>query len=232
MEHLFLKASQMTTKIIPPYPPLVKGGRGDSQKGFTILELTISISLIGLIVLIMVGAMRLGSRSIDSGEKKIESLERTRSSLNILDSQIQSQIPLTYDDEGIKKYYFVGDRELLQFATNYSIWGGQKGYVVVTYKVYSDNSGKQVLYASENVIGLDNNREVRLSGTFDKIYFEYFYKDPTEEEGKWIEQWADDVNIPEKVRIHLVEGTRDLSLIIPMRVRGSLPQRTFFSRGQ
>ncbi len=203
-----------------------------SRAGFTILELTISISLIGLIVLIMVGAMRLASRSIDSGEKKIESLERTRSSLNILDSQIQSQIPLTYDDEGIKKYYFVGDRELLQFATNYSIWGGQKGYVVVTYKVYSDNSGKQVLYASENVIGLDNNREVRLSGTFDKIYFEYFYKDPTEEEGKWIEQWADDVNIPEKVRIHLVEGTRDLSLIIPMRVRGSLPQRTLFSRGQ
>jgi len=203
-----------------------------SRAGFTILELTISIALIGLIVLIMVGAMRLGIRSIDSGEKKIESLERTRSSLNILDSQIQSQIPLTYDDEGIKKYYFVGDRELLQFATNYSIWGGQKGYVVVTYKVYSDNSGKQVLYASENVIGLDNNREVRLSGTFDKIYFEYFYKDPTEEEGKWIEQWADDVNIPEKVRIHLVEGTRDLSLIIPMRVTGSLPQRTLFSRGQ
>jgi len=203
-----------------------------SRAGFTILELTISISLIGLIVLIMVGAMRLASRSIDSGEKKIESLERTRSSLNILDSQIQSQIPLTYDAEGIKKYYFVGDRELLQFATNYSIWGGQKGYVVVTYKIYSDNSGKQILYASENVIGLDNNREVRLSGTFDKIYFEYFYKDPTEEEGKWIEQWADDVNIPEKVRIHLVEGTRDLSLIIPMRVRGSLPQRTLFSRGQ
>ena len=203
-----------------------------SRAGFTILELTISIALIGLIVLIMVGAMRLGIRSIDSGEKKIESLERTRSSLNILDSQIQSQIPLTYDDEGIKKYYFVGDRELLQFATNYSIWGGQKGYVVVTYKIYSDNSGKQILYASENVIGLDNNREVRLSGTFDKIYFEYFYKDPTEEEGKWIEQWADDVNIPEKVRVHLVEGTRDLSLIIPMRVRGSLPQKTLFSKGQ
>jgi len=203
-----------------------------SRAGFTILELTISISLIGLIVLIMVGAMRLGSRSIDSGEKKIESLERMRSSLNILDSQIQSQIPLTYDAEGIKKYYFVGDRELLQFATNYSIWGGQKGYVVVTYKIYSDNSGKQILYASENVIGLDNIREVRLSGTFDKIYFEYFYKDPTEEEGKWIEQWADDVNIPEKVRVHLVEGTRDLSLIIPMRVRGSLPQKTLFSRSQ
>ena len=197
-----------------------------SSAGFTILELTISISLIGLIVLIMVGAMRLGSRSIDSGEKKIESLERTRSSLSILDSQIQSQIPLTYDDEGTKKYYFIGERELLQFATNYSIWGGEKGYVIVTYKIGSDNSGKQALYASENIIGLNNNREAKLSNTFDTIYFEYFYKDPTEEEGKWIEQWTDDGNIPEKVRIHLIEGTKDLSMIIPMRVSGSLSQGT------
>jgi hypothetical protein len=166
--------------------------------------------------------MRLGTRSIDSGEKKIESLERTRSSLNILDSQIQSQIPLTYDDEGTKKIFFIGQREFLQFTTNYSIWCGEKGYVVVTYKIDSDKSGKQALYASENIIGLDSNREVKLSNTFDTIYFEYFYKDPTEEEGKWIEQWMDDVSIPGKIRIHLIEGTKDFSMIIPMRVSGSL----------
>jgi len=197
-----------------------------SRAGFTLLELTISIALIGIIVLIVVGAMRLGLRSVDSGEKKIETLERMRSSLNIIDSQIQSEIPLTYDDEGVKKYYFIGNKELLQFTTNYSIWSGQKGYVIVTYRVASDNSGKQVLYASENVVGLNNSREVKLSGIFDKIYFEYFYKGPTEEEGKWVEQWTDDVNIPEKIRLHLVEGTKDLTMIILMRVKGSLTQKT------
>lgn len=191
------------------------------RAGFTILELTISISLIAIIVLILIGAMRLGTRSIDSGEKRIESLERTRSSLSILDSQIQSQIPLTYDDEGTKKHFFIGQREFMQFTTNYSIWGGQKGYVIAAYRIDSDKSGKQALYASENVIGLNDNREVKLSNTFDTIYFEYFYKDPTEEEGRWIEQWTDDANIPKKVRIHLIEGTKDLSMIIPMRVSGS-----------
>jgi general secretion pathway protein J len=219
MEYLFLKAPQRTRKIIPPYPHLVKGGRGDCQKGFTLLELTISIAMIGIIVLIIVGAMRLGLRSIDSGEKRIEYLERIRSSLNIIDSQIQSQIPINFSEDGLKKYYFKGDKESLQFSTNYSIWGGQKGYVMVTYRVVSDNSGKQVLYTSENVIGLNNNREVKLSDAFDMIYFEYFYKDPTEEEGKWMEQWADDVNIPEKLRLHFVEGTKDLTMIIPVRVR-------------
>ncbi|MEW6416514.1 MAG: prepilin-type N-terminal cleavage/methylation domain-containing protein [Nitrospirota bacterium] len=215
----------------PPVPPFTKGGlRGDY--GFTLLELTISISIIGIIILIIAGAMRLGARSVASGEKKIESLERIRTSLNIIDSQIQSEIPLTYyDEEGGRKYYFKGDREFMQFPTNYSIWGGEKGYVIVTYKVESGDYGKKALYASENIVGIEDGRETKLLDAFDGIYFEYFYKDPTEEEGEWVEQWTDDVNIPEKVRLHLVEGTRDLSMIIPFRTRGSLAQTSLVPTG-
>ena len=69
----------------------------NSRRGFTLLELIISITLLGIIVLVTVGAMRLGSRSVDSGEKRIASLERIKSSLNIIESQIQSEVPLTYD---------------------------------------------------------------------------------------------------------------------------------------
>ena len=194
----------------------------NSSTGFTLLELTVSIAMIGIIILIIAGAMRLGLRSVDSGEKRIESLERIRASLNIIDSQIQSAIPLTYDEEGIKKYYFKGEREFMQFSTNYSIWGGEKGYVITAYKVEPGDNGKQVLYASENIVGIEGKRKTKLFDTFEIIYFEYFFKDPTEEEGEWVEQWTDDVTIPEKVRLHLVEGTRDLSMIIPLRARGYL----------
>lgn len=202
------------------------------EAGFTLLELMISIALIGIIVLIIAGAMRLGFRSVDSGEKKIESLERMRASLNIIDSQIQSEIPLTYDDEeGSRKYYFKGEREFMQFPTNYSIWGGEIGYVTVTYKVEYGDNGKQVLYASENIVGMEGKRDAKLFDAFEMIYFEYFFKDPTEEEGKWVNQWTDDVNIPEKIKLHLVEGTRDLSIIFPFRAKGSLTQMPSGSTG-
>lgn len=201
------------------------------EAGFTLLELIISIALIGIIVLIIAGAMRLGFRSVDSGEKKIESLERMRASLNIIDSQIQSEIPLTYDDEGVRKYYFKGEREFMQFPTNYSIWGGENGYVTATYKVESGDNGRQILYVSENIVGMEIKRETKLFDSFEMIYFEYFYKDPTEEEGEWVEQWKEDAGIPEKVKVHLVEGTRDLSIIIPFRTRGSLTQTPFDQPG-
>jgi general secretion pathway protein J len=193
------------------------------KAGFTILELTISISLIGLIVLIILGALRLGYRSIESGEKRIEYLERIRSSFNIIDSQIQSFSALTYnDDMGVKKYYFIGKRGLLQFSTNYSVWGGEKGYVVATYTVVPAENGKQFLYVTEHVVGLEQTREVKLFDHFDAIYFEYFFKDPTEEAGKWVEEWTEEESVPEKVRIHFIEGAKDLPMIIPLRINTSL----------
>jgi len=192
-----------------------------SSSGFTLLELLISIALFGIIIVIVIGAMRLGIRSVESGEKKIESLERMRNSFNIIDSQIQSMIPLTYDADGERKYYFKGEREFMQFSTNYSVWGGEKGYVIATYSVILGESGKQVLYISENVIGLADSRNTKLFDSFETIYFEYFFKDPTEEEGKWVDEWTDDLSIPGKIRVHFIKGANDFSMIIPMRVSQS-----------
>lgn len=198
----------------------------DSPRGFTLLELLISIVMIGVIALIVTGAIRLGLRSVSSGENKIDHLEKKRASFSIIDSQIQSQIPLSYEENGERKYYFQGDRGALQLATNYSIWGGQKGYVLVRYKVESDSAGKQFLAVSENIIGMNNNRESRLFSAVDAIRFEYFFKDPTEEKGKWVDTWTDSANIPGKVKLHLLYGNSDTSMIIPLRTTRSLSPET------
>jgi general secretion pathway protein J len=193
-----------------------------NEKGFTLLELLISIVMLGIIIVILVGALRLGFRSVDSGERKADSLERLRVSLSIIDSQIQSQILLTYQEEEAEKYYFTGERDSLQFSTNYSIWGGQKGYVVVSYRVLPEEKGKTVLYASEHIVGVEESKETKLLDTFDDIYFEYFYKGPTDEVGNWVEEWTDTSQIPAKIKIHLIKGGRDLPLIVPVRIGKSM----------
>lgn len=193
-----------------------------SNKGFTLLELLISITLIGIIVVILAGAMRLGSRSIASGEKKIEQLDRLRATINFLDSQIQSLLPITHEVEGEFKNYFVGEREFLQFATNYSVWGGEKGYVIATYTVKTNEEGKQDLYISESIIGIDFLRETKLIGNFDRIYFEYYYVEPLveveKEQGVWVDHWEDESSIPEKILCHFIKDNEDSPILIPVRV--------------
>lgn len=190
-----------------------------SNRGFTLLELLISIVILVIIILIIAGAMRLGFRSVDAGEKKTESLERFRTSLNIINSQIQSLLPITLSEEGTQQSNFTGSRQSMHFSTNYSIWGVQKGYVEVSYDVSYEDTGKQALYASENIMGTEGSKEIKLFDALDEIYFDYFYKDPTEEEGKWVEEWTDTLSLPEKIRLHLIKGKTDFSLIIPVRVR-------------
>lgn len=194
---------------------------GKRARGFTLLELLISMTLLVVIVVITMGAMRLGSRSVAAGERKMEAQERFRTVLSIMDAQIQSQVPLTYDEGGNRQYYFRGDGKNLRFSTNYSIWGGRKGYVIVEYRVEADNTGKEILYASEQIPGIEDRQESRLIEATG-ISFEYFYKDPTDEQGKWLEVLSGGTVIPEKIRFHVARRPESFSLVFPVRVRGAM----------
>lgn len=192
-----------------------------NNSGFTLLELLLSIALIVIIVAIAGGAIRLGYRSSDAGGKKIDTLERLRISFRIIDAQIQSEIPLTREGENGREFYFKGDEKTLQFPTNYSVWDGRRGYVLASYRIEPDGYGKQVMRISENTIGSEGRRETRLFDALDDISFEYFKKDALNE-GDWIPEWTETNNIPHKVRLHLVEGRKRYSMIIPMRAGGTL----------
>ena len=190
--------------------------------GFTLLELMISISILGIMILILMGVLRLGFRSVEAGGKKIDSLERVRASLTVIESQIESAIPLTQEVKGETKPYFTGDRTSLEFSTNYSIWEGEIGYSVVSYRVIEGDNGKWSLLASESRVGEQNKREIKLLDQFDDFYFEYYFKDPTQEKGAWVDQWTESNTIPDKIRLHWTAQGKALSLIIPMKSGWSL----------
>jgi len=193
-----------------------------AQSGFTLLELLVSIVLIGLIVAIVGAAMRLGYRSLDKGEKKTEMQERFKVSLSLIDAQIQSAIPLKATGEvmeGVNQYLFEGKKDSVKFASNYSLMGGQKGYVIVAYRVETGTNDKRTLFAQENTVGMENQKDVKLLEGFDDIHFEYYLKEAAAEQGSWVEEWSDTTTLPEKVRIHLAWGNQQISLLVPMRTK-------------
>jgi len=129
-------------------------------------------------------------------------------------------VPLTLEDGGVKQYYFVGEKDSLKFSTNHSIWGGQKGYVIVSYRVETDDQGKQRLIASEYKVGMENQKETRLLEGFKEITFDYYRQDAVDEEGEWVTQWEDEEMMPTRIRLNLLWGANSLSYIMPVRVGG------------
>lgn len=194
------------------------GKRRTGEQGFTLLELMMSMLLLLLVTLIITGAMRLGYRSVESGEKKIDAQERFRTSLNAMESQIQAGIPHTTTAESAEKYYFKGEPDALLFSSNHSIWDGRRGYLIVDYRVAPDENGKKKLTASEHTIGLTDKRETLLMNAMDDIRFEYFSTRITEG-GSWDSRWTDEASIPEKVWVRLVYRGIDFSLVIPIRAK-------------
>jgi type II secretory pathway component PulJ len=182
--------------------------------------LLVSMTLFLLVVVILGGALRQGFRSIGVSEKKIDTLERFRSSYGIVMNQLQSSVPLTYDDEdGAKKFYLKGDGTHLQFASNQSIWGGEKGCVIVSYRLESDNANRMTLYASERSLEKEEAQEVKLFDDLKTLSFSYFGRETVEEEGKWTEEWSDNTKYPEQIRVNLSRDSGEGKLLIPLYAR-------------
>ena len=191
--------------------------------GFTLLELLISMTLLLLIVVILGGAYRLSFRSLEAGEKRIEAHERFRTSVGIITAQLQSAVPLTFEEDGARKNYFKGDDKTLRFATAYSLWGENRGTIVVSYRLESGDDGRWALYVVEQGIGMQEIREVKLFDKMRQFSFSYFGKGVAEEKGRWRTEWADDTTAPEQVQITFRRDQQEDKFLVPLYARVTRP---------
>ncbi|MEN6373698.1 MAG: prepilin-type N-terminal cleavage/methylation domain-containing protein [Smithella sp.] len=185
-----------------------------NQRGFTLLELMIAIALLAVIVGLMTGALSMAYKTVAKGERKIENLERKKTVFSLLESQIQSAFASSYDEQGEKKSRFVGEKNSLAFASNYSIWRGVAGNCLVRYLIKTNDQGKSALHVEEQVLGTNAGYEARLTKDFDAITFEY-YLESSLEEAKWVDQWPEDEKkLPRKIRLSFADGASKKTLTV------------------
>ena len=146
----------------------------ESNKGFTLLELILSLSIIGFIVAISLGAIRLGASAQEAGHLKVDTFQRLRLIQNQLGQKIKSNYPVfTFREKTVfpsknsqekpeRLLAFEGKKDSLRFVTFSSTLTGQGKFPwmheTVFYIGEHPESGKSGVMMAERTIANKDNR--------------------------------------------------------------------------
>lgn len=87
------------------------------QSGFTLLELVVAITLMGLILVVLYGGLRLGLNGSDTGERRAEATNRLRSVQEFLRRQLaQSMTVYQHDDQQESQLIASGQSDSVVFS--------------------------------------------------------------------------------------------------------------------
>ena len=201
------------------------------QKGFTLLELLLSVAIFSLIVGIIGGAFRLSVRSWEKGEEEVEEFRKTRIVLDMVAQQIKSFFPYWIKMEKEWTIVFQGESKSLKLISPLSLrYPLITGLVLVEYSLGEEgdtDSGRSLVLREVRVVDEDSLEEslkapkaegseiVLLSGLED-LTFEYYIYPPDSEEGEWQKSWtweenkdSDEITFPQAIRITIKQKSRN-----------------------
>jgi prepilin-type N-terminal cleavage/methylation domain-containing protein len=177
-----------------------------SQAGFTLIELTIAMTLLALTVMILYGVFYVSHRAVEKSQGRSEDSQMLRSSGELLAGYIRSAYPYRTSPQD-PAVFFSGEEDRLEFVSALSSGMGGRGMsrVILSWS----GAGDGLLTLQEEIpLRLDDQgtgyrnsvvlrrgvREVRIA-----------YLDSQSEQERWVERWQGDEKrtLPRAVRIAL-----------------------------
>ena len=181
-------------------------------RGFTLLELLISLMLISLVSLGVYGALGFGADALERGTSRSIENQRVRAALALIVRKLKSAYPLMLLVDGERLVYFFGGEEELRFvasADRPEIGGLEK----VSYFIKEDEDGEHGLWMRISAPTLPADLAEEREGSLyleaevlsdvDELVWEYFGQRQNEDEEAWHESWngEEEPKLPQAVRL-------------------------------
>lgn len=187
-----------------------------AARGFTLIELLISITIIGVVLVVVMGAFRIGINAWEKGEADIETYQRQQIVLQLIKQQLASIQPAAITKEGADPYFFLGNERTVEFVSDASIVPGNRyGRVFVKYRLRQSGEGEAVSLeihekslasgAGESLFEPLDEAYHMLLDNMAAIRFEFLLKEP-DAPPQWLRDWdpqAFEGELPEAVRLTL-----------------------------
>jgi general secretion pathway protein J len=188
--------------------------------GFTLIEVTLAITLLALVTMILYGAFYLSQRAVEKGQVRAEEGQRLRAAGELLAVYIRSAYPYRFSlrDPAI---FFSGEENRLEFISALSSGMGGRGMAKVTVSLADEADGFLTLEEEMPVRLSDQSSEgyrngIILSRGISNLRIDYL--DPQSKEERWEDKWDGKERrmLPRAVRISHRGRGEEVQCVFPI----------------
>jgi len=217
---------------------LRSGSNAFSTTGFTLIEVVITLTILGFICLIIFGAFRLGLSAWERGESVKDEYQKARIVSQLISQQVKSAVPFKIKTQEAEGDYlaFEGNTRSLRFVSSLPVRGKQpEGFVYARYEFKEEGSagGRLILY-EEKALNKDffaeepkEDRAVSLLEGVSSVRFEYFREEDllNNQPEEWLEEWnaKDEKRLPKALKMTIIRKNQTGKEEPPITVFASLP---------
>ncbi|MFB3884250.1 MAG: type II secretion system protein J [Thermodesulfobacteriota bacterium] len=172
------------------------------DRGFTLLEVIVTLTVIGFILLIIFGAFRLGFSAWDKGESLKEEYQRTRMISQLIAQQMKSAVPYKIKTKKAEGDYlaFEGDDHSVKFVSAFSVKAKEsEGFVFAAYDFRREGrEGGRLVFYEQRALNKDffeerpkEELEIQLLEGVSNVQFEYYREEDPDENRteEWVPEW-------------------------------------------
>ena len=201
-----------------------------SAGGFTLLEVLVALSLLGVLTSLVYTGMHTGMRSWGAAQERTAMAVAERSTRNWLRRQIGALVPLQYQAQNRTRILFAGDQRGFRFLGAWSHATRGAGIYRVELRGEQGDDGQALVLSyqprdTERPQALDGVGEVverRLGDGFEDLRFDYFGAPTEQETPRWRRSWPGQAT-SYPVLIRVSAGRRDARpwphLVVALRSR-------------
>ncbi len=194
-----------------------------NNKGFTLLELLISITLSVIVLAILFAGMRLGYKSQEKGKEREEISQRIRILGDRITWLLRGAYPYIITRPEGKKVYFMGKSDTIGFVTTSvenTAEGPEDRAGLKWVSLSVDSSGlklREAVYFLEDVFEDTVGRTYIIDPTVQEIDFEYLDSPDQNTEAIWKNEWepSEKDYLPAAVKVRIVFKYNDKDIRMP-----------------